>query len=378
MAMVLSILKMYSRPLLIGLILVIVGLVLGLIVGWGLMPVHWTYAPIWEDDYVVMVSTMYAQDNDLARARWRLENTLEWRSEEAQTAGVTRILERYQKYGTPQHVGRIKVLLNALGGTAPSPTAVPGASPTALLPGSPTAPLPGSPTALPGVTPTMGPVPTPGEGGGGLDLGGLAGSLLPLCCVVILVAIVVAVLAILWTNRAKFLGGLGRGESWSPEEEDWSADLAADQGLDVSGPHMRFTARYSLGQNNYEESFSVESAAGGFFGECGVSAAERLGKEGPDKVTAFDLWLFDVASRETITKVLLSDWGYKDDPLRTQLISRGGVILAERGKVITLETQNLRVDIKVVDFDYSSHEGLPENSFFGSLTLDMIARMKES
>jgi hypothetical protein len=145
----------------------------------------------------------------------------------------------------------------------------------------------------------------------------------------------------------------------------------------VEGPHLRFTARYSLGQDNYEESFSIESPAGGFFGECGVSAAERLGKEGPDKVTAFDLWLFDVASRETVTKVLLSDWGYKDDPLRTQLISRGGVILAEKGKVVTLETQSLRVDVKVVDFDYGRLEGLPENSFFSALTLDIVARMKE-
>jgi len=350
--------SMVGRFILIGLIVgIILGLILGLIIGWVLWPVKWSYAEPWVDDYVVMVSTVYAGDNDLMRAQWRLENTLEWPKEQ-QAKRVGEVLARYQEYGSPQQVGYVKVLLTALGGVAPTP--VPGASPTA--------PPVATPTTGVAVTPTAAPP-------GGLDLGGLAGSLLPLCCVVILVVIVAAVAAILWTNRAKFLG---RGKAWAPEAEDWAAPLAADEGLDVSGPHMRFTARYSLGQDNYEESFSIESAAGGFFGECGVSAAERLGKETPDRVTAFDLWLFDVASRETITKVLLSDWGYKDDPLRTQLISRGGVILTEKGKVITLESQNLRVDIKVVDFGYGSAAGLPDNSFFSSLTLDIIARIKEA
>jgi len=355
--------SMVGRFILIGLIVgLILGLIVGLVVGWVIWPVKWSYADKWVDDYVILVGTTYAGDGDLARAQWRLENTLEWPQEE-QGKRVAEVLTRYQEYGSPQQVGYVKVLANALGGAVPPPP--PGASPTA---GVPETTVPETPA----------PAQTPTAGGGLLDLGGLAGSLLPLCCGGILIVIIVAVLAVLWTNRAKFLGGLGRGPAWAPEEEDWAAPLAADEGLDVSGPHMRFTGRYSLGQDNYEESFSIESAAGGFFGECGVSAAERLGKEGPDKVTAFDLWLFDVASRETITKVLLSDWGYKDDPLRTQLISRGGVILVEKGKVITLETQNLRVDIKVVDFDYGSQEELPDNSFFSALTLDMIARIKES
>jgi len=350
--------SMVGRFILIGLIVgLILGLILGLVIGWGIAPVHWTYADQWVEDYVILVSSAYAENNDLALAQWRLEQTLEWPKED-QGRRLNEVLTRYQQRpgASTAAVGRVRVLLNALG--APGP---------AVSPTVPTTPA----TAI-----ALTPAPTPMPAAGPVDLGGLAGSLLPLCCAVILIVIALVVVALVWTNRGKFFKA--RAPAWRPVEEDWAAPLAAEEGVDVSGPHMRFTARYSLGQDNYEESFSVESPAGGFFGECGVSAAERLGKEGPDKVTAFDLWLFDVASRETVTKVLLSDWGYKDDPLRTQLISRGGVILAEKGKVVTLETQNLRVDIKVVDFDYGSMEELPANSFFASLTLDMIARIKES
>lgn len=354
--------SMVGRFILIGLIVgLILGLILGLVIGWGILPVHWTYADQWVEDYVILVSTAYGENNDLALAQWRLEQTLEWPKKE-QGQRLNEVLTRYQQRpgASTQAIGEMRGLLNALG--AP----LPAVSPTVPVAVTPTAGLPLTPVAAP----------TPAAGPGPVNLGGLAGSLLPLCCVAILIVIIVAVAALVWTNRGKLFKG--RAPAWRPVEEDWAAPLAAEEGVDVTGPHMRFTARYSLGQDNYEESFSVESPAGGFFGECGVSAAERLGKEGPDKVTAFDLWLFDVASRETVTKVLLSDWGYKDDPLRTQLISRGGVILAEKGKVITLETQNLRVDIKVVDLDYGSMEDLPANSFFSSLTLDMIARIKET
>ncbi|MBU1879117.1 MAG: DUF3139 domain-containing protein [Chloroflexi bacterium] len=352
--------SMVGRFILIGLIVgVILGLIVGLLVGWVVWPVKWHYANQWIDDYVVLVSKAYVQDNDLARAQWRLEATLEWPPAE-QGQRITEVLTRYQEYCTPQETTQLKALMNALGGTAPTP--MPGSPvPTSL---APTSVGPG--TQVPLQTPTA---------GGGLDLGGLVGSLLPVCCVGLIAVLVVVAVVLLWTNRSKFLGGLKRGPAWTEEGEAWTT---VEPGMAPAGPHMRFTARYALGQDNYEESFSVESAAGGFFGECGVSAAERLGKEGPDKVTAFDVWLFDVASRETVTKVLLSDWGYKDDPLRTQLISRGGVILAEKGKVVTLETQNLRVDIKVVDFGYGDQDGLPDNSFFSFITLDMVAQIKEA
>ena len=116
---------------------------------------------------------------------------------------------------------------------------------------------------------------------------------------------------------------------------------------------------------------------GEFLGECGVGISETLGAGEPAKVTAFEVWLFDKSDIRTITKVLMSQYAYNDDALRTRLAPKGDHVLAELGKDMVLETTSLRVDARVVDMEYDG-EAMPPQSQFTKLTVELVARPIES
>ena len=72
---------------------------------------------------------------------------------------------------------------------------------------------------------------------------------------------------------------------------------------------------YVLGDDLYDESFSIDTASGDFLGEYGVGVSETIGVGEPKKVTALEIWLFDKNDIKTATKVLMSSaclWGCWD------------------------------------------------------------------
>ena len=95
-----------------------------------------------------------------------------------------------------------------------------------------------------------------------------------------------------------------------------------------------------LGDNLFDDSFSIESAAGEFLGECGVGISEAIGVGEPKRVTAFEVWLFDKSDIRTVTKVLMSDHAYNDGNLRAKLASKGEPVLAQADVPFTLETSD--------------------------------------
>ena len=56
-------------------------------------------------------------------------------------------------------------------------------------------------------------------------------------------------------------------------------------------PMHQFVTTYVLGDNLFDDSFSIELAAGEFLGECGVGISEAIGVGEPKRVTAFEVWL---------------------------------------------------------------------------------------
>jgi len=137
------------------------------------------------------------------------------------------------------------------------------------------------------------------------------------------------------------------------------------------GPPMhQFVTTYVLGDNLFDDSFSIESAAGEFLGECGVGISEAIGVGEPKRVTAFEVWLFDQNDIKTVTKVLMSGHAYYDDAVRSELEKKGEPILAQPGSEFVLETNNLRIIGRVMDMGYG--EGpLPEESFFDRLSIEL-------
>jgi hypothetical protein len=135
-------------------------------------------------------------------------------------------------------------------------------------------------------------------------------------------------------------------------------------------PLAQFMTTYMLGDDLFDDSFSVDSPAGEFLGECGVGIAETIGVGEPKRVSAFELWLFDKNDIQTVTKVLMSSHAHEDEATRQRLAAKGEPVLAEPGSQIILETATLRLVSRVVDMSYG--EGaLPSESFFERITLEL-------
>jgi len=115
-----------------------------------------------------------------------------------------------------------------------------------------------------------------------------------------------------------------------------------------------FETTYTPGDESYDVSYSIEAPTGEFLGECGISALEAVGIGEPEKVTAFEVWLFDKDDVRTETKVLMSARAFGDEALREKLGKKGALVQAGEGQVVTLETANLRLDTEVTELTYES------------------------
>ncbi len=136
-------------------------------------------------------------------------------------------------------------------------------------------------------------------------------------------------------------------------------------------PLAQFVTTYVLGDDLFDDSFSIETASGEFLGECGVGISETIGVgEGPKRVSAFEVWLFDKSDIQTVTKVLMSNHAYHEPHTFARLQAKGEPILVEKGKQIILETAAIQMAVTISDMAYGQ-SALPEESFFERLTLEL-------
>jgi hypothetical protein len=158
------------------------------------------------------------------------------------------------------------------------------------------------------------------------------------------------------------------------EQSRFSSDL--HQGLETpeqdqqSMPVAQFMTTYMVGDDLYDDSFSIDAPTGEFLGECGVGISETVGVGEPKRVTAFEVWLFDKYDIQTVTKVVMSEHAYEDDKIRVRLESKGEPLLAETGKQVLLETATLQLEARIVDMEYGEGAA-PDRSFFERLTLEL-------
>jgi hypothetical protein len=139
-------------------------------------------------------------------------------------------------------------------------------------------------------------------------------------------------------------------------------------------PLSQWTSNYKLGMDNFDESFSIETEDGAFLGECGMGITEALGQEAPRRVAAFEVWLFDKSDIRTVTKVLMSDYVYNSEGLRSKLLPKGEPVLATPGAAFTLETSSLIVEARVAEMGYG--DGMPAFGYFSNLSVSLVAHLK--
>ena len=317
----------------------VIGLIIGwFIIGWGIWPVTWTNAspkelhPAYQEMYLRAAIQAYgANKDDIATAQ------AIWKS--LDTAGPA-TLERVTAAPGNLNPGLIEEFANAVQTSLP----VPGA------------------TAAPTETPE--------------DKGGLS-KLLPflgVLCVVMLLLGGAIVLYFYLQNR-KFAG---TGEKTAAQQAldaarqaEWTDYSAAGE----EAPMTQFMSSYRLGDDLFDESFSIDSPAGEFLGECGVGISETIGVGDPKKVTAVEVWIFDKNDIQTVTKVVMSAHAFNDEGIRQRLQAKGEPVKADPGAQTVLETATLRLVARVVDMSYG--EGaLPEQSFFEGLVLELAVWQK--
>jgi hypothetical protein len=144
-----------------------------------------------------------------------------------------------------------------------------------------------------------------------------------------------------------------------------------------SPPVAQFMTTYVLGDDLYDDSFSIDAPDGSFLGECGMGISETIGVGDPKKVMAFEVWLFDKNDIRTVTKVLMSEHAFRDEALKSRLAAKGEPVLVTSGDVVSMETASLIVTARVVDMAYGGG-ALPPSSFFERLTIELAAFSKNT
>jgi len=155
------------------------------------------------------------------------------------------------------------------------------------------------------------------------------------------------------------------------------APVAEPGAVDRGTPTGQYMSTYILGDDLYDDSFSIETATNEFLGETGAGISKTIGVGDPKKVTATEVWVFDKNDIRTVTKVLMSEHAYNDEAIRAELASKGEAVLVKAGSIVLLETQTLTVQARVVDLAYGSG-ALPTNSFFERLTVEISAWPKKA
>lgn len=196
----------------------------------------------------------------------------------------------------------------------------------------------------------------------------------------LLVGAVVVLVLVAAAAALFFVRRMSRGRSPAASKPDLIAESLEDQpvkapktdfeSLGVAPPITQNMTTYVLGDDLYDESFSIDTPSGDFLGEYGVGVSETIGIGEPKKVTALEIWLFDKNDIKTATKVLMSAHAFSDAGIRGRLEAKGELIQVEPQKQIVLETETLQLLATVVDLQYGDG-AMPERSYFERVTLEL-------
>ena len=152
-------------------------------------------------------------------------------------------------------------------------------------------------------------------------------------------------------------------------------EMARKKAIKYEGPGippiMQWSSTYTFMRDPYDESFTLETKEGAFMGEAGISMNDA---DDEDRVLNFDAWVFDKTDIKTYSRVIMCQKSYDDETIRNRLKFNelAEAILAEPNKLITIETQTMRVEIKIVELE------LGENSaYFKKLKVAYDMFLKE-
>ncbi|HLF73773.1 MAG TPA: hypothetical protein VI524_05485 [Anaerolineales bacterium] len=307
---------------------VVLGLLLGLIVGWGLWPVRWTDGTpevLREDlqkDYLRMTIDSYERTSDINTAMARWDNL----GEAANSTYLS--LQNDPGYLNPVDIQEFGALVQSVKG-APIQPETGGAG---------------------------------GEGTSGM------GSAVLIASIVVVLALVGVGALYLWRLFRKGSGAVT--PMMQGAEASRQAEKTNFEEMGLAPPITQTMTTYVMGDDLYDESFSIDTAGGEFLGEYGVGISETVGVGEPKKVAALEIWLFDKNDIKTATKVLMSEHAYNDPNIRARLEPKGELVVVKPQEQVLLETATLQLLATVVDMEYGTG-AMPQRSYFERITLEL-------
>ncbi len=163
---------------------------------------------------------------------------------------------------------------------------------------------------------------------------------------------------------------------WVEDETEQGGGLHPHFGA----PVLHTASSYMKGQN-YDDSFAIETSSeqgSQFLGECGVSAATRVGNE----LQSVEFWGFDMASQETMTKVFAAPAALSDPALLAAVANRVSdprtdIVAAEPGARLVVDGSAIQIqaEIKSVVGNYGG--GTPDSGI-ESMQIELLAWHKPS
>lgn len=322
-----------ENPLFAGIVGFIVGMLFGWVVlGWGLFPVSWENAapenlhPGFQEVYLRNAIVAFATDGDTAQAQAR------WQELGANNTAVLNAIKVQPGTLRPEDITRFEEVVAQAGGGQETP-----AQPT--------------------------------------KKGGLASALPLLCLLVVILGLAFG--GAYWLRNRSSRGSSPMTAAQQAQQLTEQATATDFTSTGREPPVAQFMTTYMLGDDLFDDSFSIDAPSGEFLGECGVGISETIGVGDPKRVTAFEVWVFDKNDIQTVTKVLMSKHAYEDEDLRQRLSAKGEPVMIAPNAQVMLETATLEMVARVVDMSYG--EGaLPDESFFERITIELAIWQKEA
>ena len=322
-AIVKNLLQTTRAVLIVG---VALGLLLGLIIGWGIWPVQWTDATPevlradLQVDFLRMIIDSYNRtgDTDTAMARW--DNL----GEAANSAYLS--LQTDPGYLNPADIQAFGALVQSVRGVLQVSLRL------------------------------------------GVETSSGMGSLVLYASIVVVLALVAVGALYLWRLLRKGSGTVT--PVMQAAEASRQAEKTNFEEMGLAPPITQTMTTYVLGDDLYDESFSIDTGGGEFLGEYGVGVSETVGVGEPKKVAALEIWLFDKNDIKTATKVLMSEYAYNDSNIRARLEPKGELVIVKPQEQVLLETATLQLLATVVDMEYGTG-AMPQKSYFERITLEL-------
>lgn len=337
--------EFFKTPRIAAITGVILGLALGLLVGWVLWPVDYTDAvpkilsQQYQEEYLRMSVDSYRINKDVGLAAQR------WVAIGPNAPALLKAIEDTPASQQPKAIEDFKLALESM----QIDTSYSGTNPPTVSP------------EVPAATPSTPISPWVWLVGSILALGVIGGAVY------------------LYLIKPLFAKSPATGEvsaAQHAQQINRSAEKTDFAGLGLAKPITQNMTTYVLGDDLYDESFSIDSPAGEFLGEYGVGVSETMGVGEPKKVTAVEIWLFDKNDIKTATKVLMSAHAYADPNIRARLEAKGELVPVQPQGQVVLETATLQLLATVVDLEYG-RGNLPDKSYFERITLELAIWPKQ-